>query len=228
MTEAICFDLFMTLMDFPLYPMGCETEFSVLGLSRDEWYRRDEATYEERATGRIRDPYEAMRFILKDRNYSDIQIRRATDLRIERIAASAQGIDESVWGTLESIKERGIRIGIVSNVDIIDLMGIRASRLEEIFDAVVFSYETGTMKPEQGIYEEAVKRMKMLPETTLYVGDGGHKELWGAKRCGMTTVLTTEYIRKHWPEQISNLSKDADIVIDTIHKVLRYIEEEAS
>ncbi len=45
------------------------------------------------------------------------------------------------------------------------------------------------MKPEPAIYRAALDALSLLPDQTLYIGDGSDEELSGAARCGMQPVL---------------------------------------
>lgn len=47
----------------------------------------------------------------------------------------------------------------------------------------------GFCKPDPRIYELATFELRVAASSCLYVGDGGHDELGGATRAGMTAVL---------------------------------------
>jgi putative hydrolase of the HAD superfamily len=53
----------------------------------------------------------------------------------------------------------------------------------------------------------------------VFVGDGGHDELAGAKAAGLDTVLTTELIADLWPESIPKLAMGADYVVGSLSEL---------
>ena len=73
--------------------------------------------------------------------------------------------------TLRALRERGVRIGVVSNVPrdlgpIFEAKGLRA-----LVDAFTHSYEVGAEKPDPRIFRAACDRLGVVPEETLMVGD---------------------------------------------------------
>lgn len=74
-------------------------------------------------------------------------------------------------------------------------------RVQPFADAVKseFVYKAG--KPAAGGYEEAMKRMKVSPEQTLFVGDQVFTDVWGANRAGVHSILVKQ-IAKHEEIQI--------------------------
>jgi putative hydrolase of the HAD superfamily len=92
---------------------------------------------------------------------------------------------------LESLRDRGLRLGLVSNAfdpgwllhGDLDRMGI-TQRL----DFSVFSSEVGTRKPHPAIFERALEALDVAPEHALFVGDRLYEDVRGADEVGMTTV----------------------------------------
>jgi putative hydrolase of the HAD superfamily len=92
---------------------------------------------------------------------------------------------------LESLRERGLKLGLVSNAfdpgwllrRDIEQMGI-AQRL----DFSVFSSEFGLRKPHPAIFERALEALGAEPERSLFVGDRLYEDVRGASEVGMTTV----------------------------------------
>ena len=91
--------------------------------------------------------------------------------------------------TLEWLTSRGLRVGLVSNCapDIPRVWS--TSVLAQYFDYCAFSCQVGAVKPEPEIYRAALDALRLLPDQTLYIGDGSDEELSGAARCGMRPVL---------------------------------------
>ena len=92
---------------------------------------------------------------------------------------------------LDSLRERGLRTGLVSNAfdpgwllrEDLERMG-----LAERLDAVVFSSEVGKRKPHPAIFEAALDELRIEPERALFVGDRRFEDVRGAKELGMTTA----------------------------------------
>jgi len=74
-------------------------------------------------------------------------------------------------GTLRALRERGVKIGIVSNVPR-ELATIFAAHcLDGLIDAFTQSYEVGAEKPDPRIFLAACERLGADPNETLMVGD---------------------------------------------------------
>jgi putative hydrolase of the HAD superfamily len=218
--RGVLFDLFYTLIN-PLNPayMG-ENEYAVLGISRSDFESRNTAGYEIWAGGGVRDPVELVRRILADLDFSEDLILAAAQARLERIRSALFGVEAKNLGLLAKLRERGIKTALVSNADVIDTRYWQGSPLAACFDAAVFSCDAGILKPDPRIYRLALEGVGLPASACLYVGDGGHEELKGAKEAGLATALTVEYIRNLWPEKIPALSRHADMVIHNLEEIL--------
>lgn len=73
--------------------------------------------------------------------------------------------------TLRALRERGLKIGIVSNVprDLSDVFA--AHGLAALVDAFVHSFQVGAEKPDPRIFLAACERLGTAPGATLMVGD---------------------------------------------------------
>jgi len=119
----------------------------------------------------------------------------------ERADAAADALqaafsDPTVWvvfpevvPTVSALKERGLRLGIISNWDS-RLRGLLdAHGLSPQFDPIVVSCEAGVEKPGAGIFTHALRAAGLAPEETLHVGDDLVSDYEGARSAGMTGVL---------------------------------------
>lgn len=73
--------------------------------------------------------------------------------------------------TLRALRERGVKIGIVSNVPRELATIFAAHGLDGFIDAFTQSYEVGAEKPDPRIFIAACERLGMDPSETLMVGD---------------------------------------------------------
>jgi putative hydrolase of the HAD superfamily len=219
--RALIFDLFYTLIN-PLSPENmAENEYRVLGMSLEDFENRNAVDYEVRAGGTIRDPYEMTAHILRGLDIPAEKIRAAADARLERIRRGLFGIDEKNPALLRRLRGAGIKTALVSNADITDIWYWKDCPLNGLFDVTIFSCDAGLLKPDPRIYRLAVDGLGLPPEQCLYVGDGGHQELRGAREAGLATALTVEYISDLWPEKIPELKTGADYVIRRLEELER-------
>jgi putative hydrolase of the HAD superfamily len=113
--------------------------------------------------------------------------------QIEELAAE----DARMWMDLNEpmvswageIKKSGLLTGILSN------MGdgvLRAMRRDfawlSDFDAHVWSYELGIVKPDPAIYQEAVQRLGVEPAEALFI-DNLEQNVEGAKAAGLHSIV---------------------------------------
>jgi putative hydrolase of the HAD superfamily len=97
---------------------------------------------------------------------------------------------------LEEMRERGLRIGIVSNTfDPPDLLhaDLVSDGVAERVDAIVFSSELGLRKPAPEIYRAALDALDVEPANALFVGDRVREDVQGPAALGMRTCLVTYF-----------------------------------
>jgi putative hydrolase of the HAD superfamily len=93
---------------------------------------------------------------------------------------------------LESLRGRGLKLGLVSNAsDPPDLLHRDLAELgvAERLDVAVFSSEVGRRKPDPLIFERALERIGAAPGRTLFGGDPLATDITGAAALGMRTCL---------------------------------------
>jgi putative hydrolase of the HAD superfamily len=221
--RSVIFDLFFTLID-PMTEEYCrESEYTVLGMARSEFERRNGIDYDIRASGQIRDPYEMVRHILRGLPIDEALLRRATDARLERTRRAIWEVAEKNLAVLRRLRERGFKTCLISNADVVDVRHWEGSPLSGAFDQALFSYHEGLLKPDPRIFRRALERLGTEGRHCYYVGDGGHEELRGAREAGMRTILTTEYSSRIWPERIPALRRDADYEVGKLEQILAII-----
>lgn len=94
-----------------------------------------------------------------------------------------------VVGALRELKERGYRLGVVSNWDA-GLEGLlRDLRLLPYFDAVVSSAVVGYRKPDPVIFDLACEQLGVRAETCAHVGDRPEADGDGALAAGIRPVI---------------------------------------
>jgi putative hydrolase of the HAD superfamily len=100
------------------------------------------------------------------------------------------GIFPDVTITLDILKCKGIKIGIISNAYEEEIYGICGMvDLKADFDVIVGVDTAKRRKPHPEIFMHALERLDVKPEEALYVGNSVEKDYHGAERVGMYPFL---------------------------------------
>jgi putative hydrolase of the HAD superfamily len=96
---------------------------------------------------------------------------------------------DDVLPALTQLKERGLILGLISNVDR-DITPIyQGLGLADWLGVVVTSQEAGFSKPAPQIFRVALRRAKLKPIEAIYVGDQHQIDVVGANGVGMLGIL---------------------------------------
>ena len=108
-------------------------------------------------------------------------------------------------GVLQSVRNRGYKIGLISNTGrspgtalrrLLDTRGVL-----EFFDATVFSNEVKRRKPDRAIFDRAAQLLGAKNEQIVHIGDNPEADFWGAKNAGMQAILLDQLSpdSSRWP-----------------------------
>lgn len=100
--------------------------------------------------------------------------------------------DPNVEGAFELLHDRGIKVGVLSNT-----IWTRAYHrglferdgVAHLIDADVYSSEIAHGKPHPEIFLETARRLEVVPEHCVYVGDRAFEDVHGGHGAGMRTIL---------------------------------------
>jgi putative hydrolase of the HAD superfamily len=83
------------------------------------------------------------------------------------------------------------KLGIISNFTYAPVIyaGVRKVGINNFFNIILVSDAVGWRKPHAKIFEEALKRLDVKAEETLFVGDSPDEDIKGAKQLGMKTIF---------------------------------------
>ena len=137
-----------------------------------------------------------------ERDLSPVRHREVYDALMERVPAVddelAHALYECMLETwipyedtvpvLTELRRRGVRIALVSNVGIDVRPVLEAADLTGLLDAIVLSFEAGSVKPAAPIFERALAAVGARAENALMVGDSPHDDA-GAALIGIRTLL---------------------------------------
>jgi putative hydrolase of the HAD superfamily len=105
--------------------------------------------------------------------------------------SAARQLAATTHALLESLRSRGLKLGVVSNAfDPGPLLhrDLADTGVAERIDFAVFSSELGIRKPHPGIFEHALGALETDAGDALFVGDRLYEDVHGASEAGMTTV----------------------------------------
>ena len=96
---------------------------------------------------------------------------------------------DDVVPTLTQLKERGLILGLISNVDRDITPLYQGLGLADWLGVVVTSQEVGFNKPSPQIFRAALRQAKVRPSEAIYVGDQHQIDVVGANGVGMRGIL---------------------------------------
>ena len=92
--------------------------------------------------------------------------------------------------TLSTLRERGIHVGMVSNIDDDQLEHmLDFTALRPYFHSILSSESAGSCKPDPGIFRQALDRAGCPADRALFVGDSRSADIAGANDAGLRSVL---------------------------------------
>ncbi|WP_049921444.1 HAD family hydrolase [Halopiger djelfimassiliensis] len=95
-----------------------------------------------------------------------------------------------VEGTLGTLNERGIDVGVVTNLTTrVQLEKLATLGLDSEIDLLLTSEETGREKPGSATFTLALSRLERRPSETVMVGDNVETDIVGGNAVGLETVL---------------------------------------
>ncbi len=98
----------------------------------------------------------------------------------------------AVEGALEAVselKQRGYRLGVVSNAEGTVARNLDDAGFSGAFDTVVDSHLVGVLKPDPAIFRIALERMSLDAGRTVFVGDMPQIDVKGANAAGIAPIL---------------------------------------
>jgi putative hydrolase of the HAD superfamily len=240
MLEAVLFDwgdtLFHFAYDEELLAAGWEAGLAAL--------ERDQLPHHQEAAAQFRERYVPLLWVpgsVEEVEYPDL-VREAlgelgvevTEADLERFLRAehaawepARRIGDSTHALLDSLRSRGLKLGLVSNAfdppwllqEDLERMG-----LAERLDTAVFSSEVGRRKPDPLIFETALERLGVASERALFVGDRRYEDVRGASELGMQTVLAL-WFRADDDERGVEPDYEAFTQMDVLNVVRRLLGE---
>jgi putative hydrolase of the HAD superfamily len=140
--------------------------------------------------------------------------------REHQLWASSVRLKPDALPVLAELRERGIRMLLVSN-------GSTAMRglpetlgLTKYLEGSVLSCEARALKPDEAIYRQALSMLDLPAEDCIYVGDGNDRELEGARAVG---IFAVRILTSGMPRYDSTKSLDWDATVTSLSELVRRI-----
>jgi HAD superfamily hydrolase (TIGR01493 family) len=98
---------------------------------------------------------------------------------------------DSAAHTLRALRDRGLRIGLISNTlwpGSAHLDDLRRHGLIDYIDHPIFSADVEAWKPYQAVFQLGLDALNANPDETFFVGDALYHDIWGAQQAGLRAV----------------------------------------
>ena len=197
MIRTVIFDMYETLITLFNSPLYFGTQMAIdAGITEDKFKRLWVSTEVARTVGKMT-LEEALEMILvENKCYSKELLDSIVQKRIAAKEDCFNHMHLEIIPLFNNLREKGIKIGLISNCFSEEAYVIQRSVLFPYFDAVCLSYEQGIQKPDAEIYKKCIEKLMVTADECLYVGDGGSYELEAAKDLGMETVQAAWYLKE--------------------------------
>ncbi|MFH1056466.1 MAG: HAD-IIIA family hydrolase [Candidatus Micrarchaeota archaeon] len=123
---------------------------------------------------------------------------------------------DGVKETLRSLKDKGLKLGIVTDASKLQAYTrLVALGVEDFFDVIVCFDDTKQKKPSQLPFAAALSKLGLKPGEVLFVGDSFKRDISGAEKLGMKTAWAKygkSYDEKHEVEPDFELSEFGDLL----------------
>ena len=204
MIKAVVFDMFETLVTlFVGRTYFSEDIAKDVGFADIENYRREWHLIEhDRSIGKLTIEDGLTQVFKKIGIYSEEKVQTIVNNRLAALKDTFDNIPAESFQLLDALKERGIKIGLITNTFSDERDMIRSSALFPYFNVALISYEQGICKPAPEMYQRMIAQLGVKPEECLYVGDGGSRELYGARDAGMKAVQCTWFADRAYEPHI--------------------------
>lgn len=207
MTKTVIFDMYetlVTLYESPGYFGGDIARD--LGLPTADFRKPWDAAEHDRTVGVI--TLEGiLAGIMEEHRIADpALLKLVTDKRIASKRECFSHLHPEILSMLSALREKGMKLGLISNCFSEEVPLIRESRLFPYFDGVFLSYEQGLAKPDPALFLRCAEALEAAPGECLYVGDGGSHELEAARSLGMGACQAVWYLKEGTGQPVGRLS----------------------
>jgi putative hydrolase of the HAD superfamily len=151
------------------------------------------------------------------------QLAKAVEIRLNQIRRALKPKPDAV-ATLQTVKERGYKIGLLSNCSIEIPILWPESPFAQLVDSAVFSSREHLKKPDPHIFDLACKRLDETPRQCLYIADGENHELTVAQSIGLHPVLIRNSFASRRKELFREATEWQGLAILSLSEVLNVLD----
>lgn len=134
----------------------------------------------------VENPREGAELIVKEAGVSENLVGRIEEI-LREIERERMIFYPEVKGVLERLKKK-YKLAVISNTNYFSMKSL-PHWFEKSFDAVVFSYRVGMIKPDPRIYIFTLQKLGVKPEEAIMVGDCVRDDIKPPLELGMRAVL---------------------------------------
>ena len=223
--RGVVFDLFHTLVNPDAHrPDGFIRAFKmaeVLGLSDvdgfSEWWTKMEAQRHVSRSKKVVEYVDEYLLEHTGRRCTAEQLAEVSLIWGQMHDRALLEPEEEVVYALRGLRARGLKLGLLSNIDEREALGWPRSPLSSLFDAVCLSCDIGYSKPSKQAYSSVLTGLGIDASSSVYVGDGSHDELAGAKESGFGLVIFMKgYISRSGIRSVQVMNKRERVADATI------------
>jgi putative hydrolase of the HAD superfamily len=133
-------------------------------------------------------------------------------------------LEEDAISTLETLKSRGYRMGLISNTSddnnvqgIVDRWGLRP-----FFETILTSAALGIRKPDPRIFQVALEHFQVPPDAAAMIGDILNADVLGANQLGIYSIWITR--RAQLPDE-GELAIQPQAVVTALYQIPGLLDE---
>lgn len=225
--KAVLFDLDNTLIDFlKMKNLSCEAAISAMidaGLPLKK-EKAMEILFDLYSKYHIEYQYIFQKFLEKTIGKIDWKILASGVSAYRKVKSGFLEPYPHVVSTLLSLKEAGFKLGVVSDAPRVNAwLRLTDMRIADFFDVVVTRDDVkGVEKPSKFPFKAALRKLDLKPQEVIFVGDNPSRDIRGAKRLGISTVLAKYGERKlKYLKSRKGKGEKPDYEINDISEILK-------
>jgi len=208
--NVVFFDLGSTLVysKYPWPPIYEQADRALVEVLYRAGFEIDPASFYTEFGGFIRSYYDmntennleqttftVLREVLSRKGFRSLRdpVLRAALKAMYSVTQQNWYLEEDAISTLETLKSRGYRLGLISNTsDDNNVQGIVDRwRLRPYFETIVTSAALGIRKPDRRIFKVALDYFRAQPGAAAMVGDTLDADVLGANEAGIYSIWVT-------------------------------------
>jgi putative hydrolase of the HAD superfamily len=150
------------------------------------------------------------------------QLEKAVEIRMKYIRQALRPRPDAI-STASELKNKGYKIGLLSNCSIEIPILWQETAFADLFDTTIFSSRERLKKPDARIYNLACERLGTMPASCLYIADGEDNELKAAASVGLHPVLIRSSSQRNRGESHQEAREWQGPSIDSLKEVLQVV-----